>query len=208
LIEKDASTVGVVGSSRSPIKVTLSEYQGIRTIDIRKHYFDKESHELKPTTKGIAIALGNYQELQKLLSDNSDEILAWLEGSPSNQNIDNAHAEHKDAQNAKAAARVAIVPYTSEHSTRKSQAFFLSESRGGSDLLELNEGHPFVGALTEIGNRDKNSETLILDLLAAFHRAKALFVGQGEKLLPEEIFETLEFNWGLYLKKIMLNKGQ
>lgn len=207
MIEKDTSTVGVVGSSRSPIKVTLSEYQGIRTVDIRKHYFDKESRELKPTTKGIAIALGNYQELQKLLADSGDEILAWLEGSAANQNIDNANIHHKDATNAKATARMAIVPYSSEQSTRKSQAFFLSESRGGSDVLELNDGHPFFGVLAELGHRDKNAETLILDLLAAFHRAKALFVGQRETLLPEEIFETLEFNWGLYLKKIMLNKG-
>ena len=207
MAEADNQIIGVIGSSRTPIKVALSEYQQVRTLDIRKQYFDKSSRELKPTTKGISIGLGNYQELLKLLLGNQSMIQEWLEGSSANSLVDNAHADHKNAVEAKEIARTALVPFAVERSVQKSQAFFASESRGGTDLLELNKSHPFMAAFERLEDAQDGAEELVLDLLASFHRAKALFSGTGERLSPDEIFDTLEFNWGLYLKRALAKRG-
>lgn len=199
----DNQTLGLIGSSRSPIRVSLGEYEGIRLVDIRKHYFEKTTHELKPTTKGIAVGLGNFRELQSLLASHEDEIVDWLEGAAPDAHVKRARQDHLNAIDARESARSSTVPYTVERAQQKSQTFFMSESHGGKDHLVLNELHPFVKELEGVCENDKDAGKLIFEVLAAFHRAKSLFVNSEEHMSPNEIFETLEYNWGLYLGRAL-----
>lgn len=199
----DNHTLGLIGSSRSPIKVSLGEYEGLRTIDIRKHFFEKNSHELKPTTKGIAIAFGNYTELKNLLASHEDEIINWLKGGSTEAHATRARADHDKAASARESARSMTMPYQIEYEKSKTSAFFNSESHGGVNHVVINESHPFYRAVDTACKNEDAARKLIYEVLAAFHQAKSLFVNTEECIRPDDIFETLEFNWGLYLSRAL-----
>jgi activated RNA polymerase II transcriptional coactivator p15 len=45
-------------------KVSVSEYRGAIYVNIREHYLHKQSGEWRPSTKGIALSLAQWQILK------------------------------------------------------------------------------------------------------------------------------------------------
>lgn len=45
------------GSDTERIEVTISEFKGVKSLDVRNYYRDKETGNYKPTPKGISVPL-------------------------------------------------------------------------------------------------------------------------------------------------------
>jgi hypothetical protein len=69
--ENTAETCWELGSNR---KVKLNTFKGKQLIDIREYYEDKETGELKPGRKGIALTVDQWDKLKKYI-DAIDEAL-------------------------------------------------------------------------------------------------------------------------------------
>lgn len=74
-MEPELKQVGEVKNGN--IHVTISEYNGVKYLDIRKYYKD-EAGEPKPTKKGIALNKTQYQEVLAILQDKKAEIESQL----------------------------------------------------------------------------------------------------------------------------------
>eukprot|EP01035_Chromulina_nebulosa_P024463 gene24463-31858_t len=55
-----------IGGSK---KVTVSDFKGTTLVQIREYYTDKVSGEEKPGKKGIALSLGQYNNLKSIIKD-------------------------------------------------------------------------------------------------------------------------------------------
>lgn len=55
------------GSETERIEVSISEFKGTRSLDVRNYYRDKETGNYKPTPKGIAVPLHLSKELWRAI---------------------------------------------------------------------------------------------------------------------------------------------
>lgn len=68
-----------VGSKKSPIVINLKEYKGVKLIDIRKFYQDKENKEnLLPTRKGLSMTSFQLGEVIQILNQNKNDINSFF----------------------------------------------------------------------------------------------------------------------------------
>jgi hypothetical protein len=68
-----------VGSKKSPIVINLKEYKGVKLIDIRKFYQDKENKEnLLPTRKGLSLTSYQLGEVIQILNQNKNDINSFF----------------------------------------------------------------------------------------------------------------------------------
>lgn len=74
-MEPELKMIGEVKNGN--IHVTVSEYNGVKYLDIRKYYKD-EAGELKPTKKGIALNKTQFQETLNILNEKKGEIESLL----------------------------------------------------------------------------------------------------------------------------------
>ncbi len=74
MAEEKAVSIGEV--KRGNIKITVSEFNGQKYLDIRK-YFEDEG-ELKPTKKGIALSAEQFEAVLDILTTEKDRILKEL----------------------------------------------------------------------------------------------------------------------------------
>jgi hypothetical protein len=57
------------------IRIEVSEFKGIKYLNLRVWYTDKETGEYKPTQKGIAIKPELYNELKQAIIEAEKEVL-------------------------------------------------------------------------------------------------------------------------------------
>lgn len=206
-----------VGSKRSTLVFQLLEYKGTKTLDIRKHFLNTETHELVPTRKGISLAEKTFTIVQNVLDEYGGEIGAWLDGKPntvreisSDQRVQSRRLEE-----------LRYLPRERSHHTEgwKSPEFYRVEAEGGCDKLIMNESHSCQNRITELLDRIIDSESqevrqdaaddiknLIAMMLISFERARRLFSGAAD-MPPEMLFDTLLFNWGAILETQIRNGG-
>ncbi|URA11251.1 transcriptional coactivator p15/PC4 family protein [Thermospira aquatica] len=74
MAEEQIISIGEV--KKGNIKITVSEFNGQKYLDIRK-YFDDDG-ELKPTKKGIALSAEQFEAVLDILTREKDHILKEL----------------------------------------------------------------------------------------------------------------------------------
>jgi hypothetical protein len=188
--------LAVVGPRRAPILVRLNEFNGRRTVDVRRYFSGEGTSDLLPTQKGVNLDRDGLALILAALNDNSERIADWL-GSDAGRTL---------AANARCAERVrsAPRPHTSDTEQWKSPAFFHVGAEGAVDHLTLNAAHPFNKAMDALSATvDAPTAELVRALVAgvliSYYRSKMLFDGVAE-MPPKDIFETLELNWGIVLR--------
>lgn len=72
----------VLGTKKSPIKVSLKHFKGRKLIDIRKYFYDKSDNCL-PTKKGVALNQFQLSELLSTISSESAQIKGFFNVSSS-----------------------------------------------------------------------------------------------------------------------------
>jgi len=199
----EGQVFALIGSAKNPIKVACNEYEGRRMLDIRRYYVDKSTAELRPTTKGISITKDSFRELLNVIEQNKKAIDEWLDGGERERSDDVAQRNDRANKVARLNARLTAMPIDVIHDLWKGGGFFACRSEGGKDVVVLNEGHSLLSALKEVESGQRNVEELIGCLLVSFTRAKNIFQGSEEPLVPEDVIELMDFNWGLYLGALL-----
>ncbi len=196
--------IAMAGSKRNPIVFRLDEYKGIRTLDIRKCYVDK-SRNLKPTKKGISIGEKNFNILKNVINENEREIKKWLGGEVKTHDL--VRKDYEMSIMARESSLYSRQKFSIRNTGWKSPAFFEHKSKGGDDELSLNEQHPFSEFLDKaLMKYDEKTQEhfrqMLCSILISFCRAKDLFLGTDD-FPVDEVFDVLEFNWGVFLKNYL-----
>jgi hypothetical protein len=189
-----------IGSKATPIKLSLTEYEGKRSLDIRRYFRDKDSGQLLPTRKGIGLDWHSFREVHTFLLTNGCEIRDWLAEGECATLMEVFSA--MDARN-EAVEQEAKTPraFDSTSSRWKAPNFYDVEVLGGLDRVVFNDKHPFLQMVANVSNQTDNAARvlkLLSLLLVAFHRAKLRFAGDIE-MEGSKLFEMLEQEWGLIL---------
>lgn len=193
--------LAVVGPRRAPILVRLNEFNGRRTVDVRRYFSAEGKSDLLPTQKGVSLDRDGLALILAALNDNSERISDWLASDTGRTLAANARSAER--------ARSALRPHTSDTEPWKSPAFFHVGAEGAIDRLTLNSAHPFSKVMDALSAKmDAPTAELVRALVAgvliSYYRSKMLFDGVAE-MSPMDIFETLELNWGLFWSG-MLNR--
>ena len=197
---ENENVLAIAGSKKSPLILQLNEYEGTKTLDIRKYFVDKKG-DLKPTRKGISLGDKKYNIVKNILKENENRIKEWFEDDIETYERVNKHQEL--AIKTREDAKFDCQQYSIKSENWKSPIFFECAAKGGEDEIVINENHPFCLMLNEMlekYNHEIQGEVkkIIFSILISFARAKNLFQDIG-KINPEELFEIFEFNWGNFL---------
>ena len=215
-LEENEKIIASAGSQSNTIVFTLDEYEGRRTLDIRKFYFNKTKKEFKPTKKGISLSESTYAIVKNILNGNHDKIIEWLEGN-SNVPAFVLKTEKEEKESAKNAKYIAKKSQRSKEKW-KDLTFFDTKAEGGKDNIIFNENHPFISILEKINfmlidEEDKKKRLELLKtlqelfdiVLISFSRAHHLF-DNTPVINPQSLIENLMFNWGAILKEYIKEK--
>jgi hypothetical protein len=190
-----------IGSPKNPIVISLRDFKGSPLIDMRKFFLDRNSDELKPTKKGLALKKHNFKLLLDTLNECSNEILEWLDKGHQ-KSLNSAKETLTKRVDALEDARREPQQFMSEMGSWKSPTFFEIESLGGIDKVVFNEDHELVAFLKEENSSDQSQDSLLRDILSkiliSYKKAKEL-LDDGNEYTASELFEYLEYEWGLIL---------
>ena len=187
----DESLILVAGSKKAPLVCQLSSCKEMRLLDVRKYFTNKASGELIATKKGVSLTRIQYEALSEVFQEKNEIIESWFDESQTDQEI-----------NAKSLEESRLKPdqYTVEFSEWKGTEISRYEQIGGASVLVLNSKHPWIATILNMIPDYLNNEIFLhmCSLFQAHHKAKNLI--DSKNLDALEISETIEANWGLYLK--------
>ncbi len=173
--------IGKIGSSSRPILISLGEVDGSRVVDIRRHYIDKESKELRPTQKGISIQAANFAEIFACLSDAYGPITEWLQGGATDQ-------VKRQGAAVKAAASGARPRLKTE--AWRGASFFKVQTQGAEVEVALKADHPIADRVKSVTSSSEAAQ-LLADLLATFQfAAGSAFVDEDARTVALPQLET------------------
>jgi Transcriptional Coactivator p15 (PC4) len=192
-----SSPLASLGSSSSPIRITLSDLGGTHVVDIRKYYLDKTTNELRPTQKGIAIREDNFTELLAVLSENEAAILDWLRGSIS-----------PAAMVGRSNIRQALLSQPTRVSCEedgyiRGARFFECAHQGCEIKITFAAAHPLS---VELGKLEKGGESvgqLIGILVAGLELAREMTSPSSSANSSMVSYAALMMNWGVALKHLL-----
>lgn len=189
--------LAVIGPRRAPILLRLNEFNGRRTVDLRRYFCAEGKSDLLPTQKGVSFDRDGFALILAALKDNSEFIADWL----------SSDARGTLAANARGAEQARSAPrgHACDREGWKSPAFFHVGAEGAIDHLTLNSSHEFNAAMNALSAAldaptAELLRALVAGVLISYYRSKMLFDGASE-MPPMEIFGTLELNWGMFLKR-------
>lgn len=71
---EDGKEFGSFVKGKDIISIYFSKFKGKTSLHIRAKYFDENTEEYKPTSKGIALNKEQFNKLLDILTNNKDEI--------------------------------------------------------------------------------------------------------------------------------------
>ena len=205
--------IASAGRKHNLLVFSLNEYKGVRSFDMRKHYVDKKTNDLRPTKKGIAITEKMFDITLDVLEENKEKIRNWLSisGDISAEVRENLELEKKYSE----AARFKNHKFNLEESSWKSPEFFRLVSKGGCDSLVFNISHPSVKEFLKIINTFENTSDIeelqqlgnklkwfVIGTLISFGRARHLCEG-SDNSYTSIVFDSMAFNWGTFLEQYL-----
>lgn len=190
-----------LGSKSNPLVVSLTEYEGMPFVDIRKCFLKKGDGTLQPTRKGLTLGAKLLRELQKALQENEVEIFQWLESGG-----DETFRKAAAAMEARSAAREEEAsrarPFAVEKDFSTAPQFSRVETHGGEDKIVFNTKHPLEKRLSKQQYSAAEVREIIALIAISFYRARIRFPGQIEAN-SNPFFDALEFEWGAILSKYL-----
>ena len=178
------------GSKSSPLVATLSEYEGNRLLDFRKYFRDKQG-ELKPTRKGIALSLFQYEQICSLIAKSNSEIVNWLKPE--------AHKEYKKSEiQAEVSARF-TKPNESISGEKKKGIELLEYTVKGAKLeINVNANNSWGEKYRELKNSNHGEHLALVDELIVALIYSVMSLDTSDEY-AEEILDTLMMNIGSFI---------
>ncbi len=182
-----SEAVGSFGAANAPILVSLSEFEGTKIVDIRKHYRDKTTGELRPTAKGISLRQENLRELLAVLSESEPKILGWFlsEGSANSRvSPRSIHLSQPLTAGLKVDSRL------------RGSGFFECAFEGPSATVSISKAHPVSESV---------SEPTVAQFAAALLSSFEVALASAGVANDQVSVSSLKLNWGLALKHILMS---
>ena len=191
----DVKVIGQVGTKKYPIRITLSKFKDVDTIDIRKYYTNKKG-EIKPSKKGITFTRTTLYPILKILSSNIKIINDYFDIGEKEETV-SEEIKNKNFENF----------ITEQFEGHK---FFKVESYGSEYKTALNKEHPFgkkynnfIERLEELDKKlADEAKAYIAGLLNSYFFAKSHFEPE-EYYTSDSLFMDHEISWSSRLKRVI-----
>jgi len=183
------------GPANKTLRVLLREFKGTPLLDLRYWYEDKNSGEVKPTSKGISLTRNNYVGLRSVATDHHDTIMEYLR-------VGAASVAHRGDQNViderQISAQQSIGEIKSEiKPLQPSSKLFEVDYEGSVAQVSLNENHSFIENLNIKNKLTDEAIEIISTMLLSLDMS--LLNYQGDELTsPQIITEQLDFDFARY----------
>jgi hypothetical protein len=177
------------GEENAPVVVSLSKYKGMRFIDIRRYYFDKNSKTTKPTPKGIALKEDEFGILATFLNLNLNLIQKQF--TTELNSIETA--TRGTALEKKAGKKVGTntLPASVEVSSWPALEFFSVDETAASSKVNFNKKIKFISTIEKDSPEFLN---YLKDFIIAYNKAKkSLHFTNKQK--PADVLENIELEW-------------
>jgi hypothetical protein len=178
-----------IGDEKAPVIISLSKFKGMRFIDIRRYYFDKNAKALRPTQKGIALKedefaifaefiLKNILDLQSLFVSELSAIELTSRGTS---------LERKARKKVSATS----IPATYKLTSWPSMEFFSIDASSPAALVSFNSRIRLISKIEETAPEFFN---YLKDIVMAYHSARNSF-NFDSKQKPSDVLENIELEW-------------
>ena len=189
--EEFEDVVLAAGSSKQPLIVKYSEYEGKKLLDIRKYYKSKDG-DLKPTRKGVSLTHVQFEAVSNAFEQKGEEIEKWLLSGVTGKTAEVLAAEESKFR--KDNLTVTVEEWAGLE-------MFSYEKNGDGSILKLNKRHPWIASLLEESEGSDSARSLqtAIHLIQSFCQAMNLFDSRSD--IANEFSETLLGNWGIFSRK-------
>lgn len=172
------------GDTKSPLVVTLSYFNTMRGVDIRRHYYDKKNGVTKPTQKGIWLKEDEFFEILDALKTKLDEITDFFKDDLSSGELKTRSTllESNSRRQVLNSTKNVIVDVAEWPGTK----FFEYVNEGNKHQIILNKKNIIFKKI------DSKSVKTIGNILFAFIKARIVI----DIPKSEQIIDILEAEWG------------
>ena len=178
-----------IGDEKAPVVISLSKFKGMRFIDIRRYYFDKNAKTLKPTQKGISFKEDEFAVFADFIVNNVLDIQA-LFISDLNA-IELASRGTLLEKKARKSASVTSVPATYKLTSWPSMEFFAVDASSPAALVSFNSKIRLISKIEQTAPEFFN---YLKDVVIAYYLARNSFNFES-KQKPSDILENIELEW-------------
>ena len=196
----DNKKVATIGHPTYPVVCQLKHWKSKRYFDIRKHYVDYKTEDLKPTTKGIMFDASVFGELINLIDKKEVDILDWLNSGPLSDE-ESLQIKIKEASDQIAKSRLDAKKFTHATENNVGGCFFDVRTTGGQPELIINENHLLH---QEMNKLDEDSIGLVIKLIMSFQHVIDLYDDQEINSL--DLLNDLKASWSTALSNYISQK--
>ena len=180
------------GDPKSPLVVTLSHFNGMRGVDVRKHYFDKATGETKPSGKGVWLKEDEFLEIYELFISQADQIASFFRNDLNPSELNNRSRLLE--QNARRTSLDSSWNVTCSVEEWPGTKFFNYINQGNKHHIALNSKHEVFKSMS------LDCGELVSKILYAYIKAK----NNIDIKNSEQIINFVEVEWGNQVGKINL----
>jgi hypothetical protein len=178
-----------LGDEKAPVVISLSKFKGMRLIDIRRYYFDKNTKTTKPTPKGIALKEEEFAVIAAFLVSNRSSLqdLFTADLSISELTFRGTALEKK----ARKKVSNSSVPTSYEIKSWPAMEFFNVDTSPSASVVNFNKKIKLVSTI------EQSAPELFLhlkDIVIAYQTAKNSLRFTG-KQNPAVVLENIELEW-------------
>ena len=181
-----------IGETNSPVVISLSHFNGMRGVDVRKHYYDKKTGETKPTAKGIWLKEDEFLAISQLFTSQLSLIVSFFKTDLSSSELNNrSRLLEQEARRASVNDDGDLTYSVEEWPGTK---FFNYTNQGNQHHIALNSRHEIFKEISV------ESSGLVARILYAYIKAR----NQIDIKSTEQIMNLVEAEWGNQVNKIVV----
>jgi len=173
-----------LGEPKNPLVIKMSSFNGMRGLDIRRHYFDKKEGITKPTAKGIWLKETEFKNILNFLNEHSDKIVSFFKSD-----LDAAELSIRSKQllqNSKRKNRNEAGLIESELKSWPGTNFFECVESGNKKIVRFNSKIKLLASL------DADTLSALAKIIFNYNKAKHTIGTKGS----DQIFNSMELEWG------------
>ena len=173
-----------LGEPKNPLVIKMSSFNGMRGLDIRRHYFDKKEGITKPTAKGIWLKETEFKNILNFLNEHSDKISSLFRSD-----LDAAELTIRSKQMLKNSKR--------KNSNTSGLIDIESKPWPGTNFFECVESGNkklvrFNSKIKLLENLDEDTLSALAKIIFNYNKAKHTVGTKG----ADQIFNIMELEWG------------
>jgi hypothetical protein len=178
-----------LGDEKAPVVISLSKFKGMRSIDIRRYYFDKISKTTKPTPKGISLKEEEFGLIANFLVSNMTALQDLFTSDLSTNEL--TFRGNTLEKKARKKVSSSSVPVSYEIKSWPAMEFFNVDAAASVPVVNFNRKNKFI---SKIEQSAPDFFTHLKDIVVAYQTSKNSLQFNG-KQNPAVVLENIELEW-------------